>query len=486
MTNLVELPKIKEETWKLVQHYLANFERGYESKIFNEKIGQKYVENLTQTSEIGKFQWRAVAGEEFNILPVYLMHFLGNMYIYCQNQSIKITKMQKAELKANQGLKDHFHSQYVLLESEVLIPDYFSYQILIPAFNIILKDVKSLSLDINHIFINIADNEVPYDIKDFRNPPFFWSKRKEEQKWAKDATTSIEVSYNKTKRFYDEEPYTAMPYYPLDPNGKEEFDEIVLSIPDFFMLYSDRHEFFPFSISHYYWVKLPAFSDYFPFVKGYIHYSFPRPNAYLRMYDTDTWIFWKSNWQSHYEWYYHAFYGDDRESESKRIFRYAVNTIRTLNNIQYADLKVFILVSTFEGLLYKKSIGVDLVGNTRNKREPVIKVFKKMSEIESKKWIHFDINNKYEENLEKFLNDAFTVRNNIAHPEEIKEPDFQPEFLYDGIPQIYYHGRLMEEIQINFKEFLWYLLKIWVNKKFQSNEDWYSYLEDVKIQILEG
>jgi len=46
--------------------------------------------------------------------------------------------------------------------------------------------------------------------------------------------------------------------------------------------------------------------------------------------------------------------------------------------------------------------------------------------------------------------------------------------------------RLSEEIQTNFKEFLWFLLKIWVNKKFQSNEDWYSYLEDVKIQILEG
>ena len=27
MTNLVELPKMKEETWKLVQHYLINFEK---------------------------------------------------------------------------------------------------------------------------------------------------------------------------------------------------------------------------------------------------------------------------------------------------------------------------------------------------------------------------------------------------------------------------------------------------------------------------
>ena len=98
-------------------------------------------------------------------------------------------------------------------------------------------------------------------------------------------------------------------------------------------------------------------------------------------------------------------------------------------------------------MLYKKSIGEDLIGNPRNK---------------------------------------FTARNNIAHPEKIKEPSYQPEFLYDGIPHIYYHGRLSEEIQTNFKEFLWFLLKIWVNKKFQSNEDWYSYLEDVKIQILEG
>lgn len=486
MTQSVELPIIKEETWKLVQYYLLNFEKGYIRKLFNEKIGQKYIENLIQTPEIGKFQWKAVAGEEFDLIPVYLEHFLGKMYVYCQNQSIEIKKMQKAELETNQTLKDHFDSQYILLESEVLIPDNFSYQILIPTFNIILKDAKSLSLDVNHIFINIADNQTPYGIKDFRKPPSFWSKRKEEEKWAKNATTSIEVSYNKRRRLRDEEPYTAMPYYPLNPNGKDEFDELVLSIPDFFMLYSDRHEFFPFSISHYYWVKLPVFSDYFPYAKGYIHYSFARPNSYLRLYDPDIWTFWKSTWQSHYDWYYNNFYGDDRKSESKRIFRYAVNTIRTLNNIQYADLRVFILISTFEGLLYKKSIGVDLVGNTRNKRGPVIKVFKKMSEIESKKWNQFDDNNQYEENLNKFLKDAFTVRNNIAHPEEIKEPGYQPGFLYDGIPQNYYYGKLTEHIQTNFKEFLWFLLKIWVNKKFQSNEHWYSYLEDIKIQILEG
>ncbi|MHA1376390.1 MAG: hypothetical protein ACTSR7_19095 [Promethearchaeota archaeon] len=343
-----------------------------------------------------------------------------------------------------------------------------------------------IELDSNHIIKNITDVESPYGnhpiINNFKKPPLFWTERREQQHWERDSQTSIEISYIQEKRQNNEAPYSIIPYNPiLGYKEKELFDEMTFSIYDFFLLYSDRHGFDPFSVSHYYWVEPPPFSDVNQFsdmrffLKGYIYHSFPPPRAFLRLFEEKPREFWTSCWNAHYTWFYNAFYGQDRDLDSKRIFRYAINTLRSLSNIQHADLRVFILVSTLEGLLYKKSIGIDLGYSSYNKQAPIIAIFKKITKDQGKAWIQFDNEDTSSlSNLTNFLKDAFTMRNNIAHPEKFNNPKYLPIHFYHGIPSKYHLGKLKEHIQFNFKEFLWFLLKICIYKKIRTNEQWFS------------
>ena len=143
------------------------------------------------------------------------------------------------------------------------------------------------------------------------------------------------------------------------------------------------------------------------------------------------------------------------------------------------------MVSTLEGLLYKKSIGIELGYRPYNKQAPIIAIFRKISEDQGKTWIQFDDEERSPPmNLVDFFKDAFRLRNNIAHPEKFNNPRYLPSHLYDGIPSNYYLGKLKEHIQSYFKEFLWFLLKIWIDKKILTKEDWFSYLEALKTQIL--
>ena len=487
MTIPARLPKIRQKAFDLAIHCISNYSKGYDQRIFNEEIGRRFLEDLLQVPEIKKFQWNAIAGQEFSFLQVYLKNFLVDLIIFADKNSL--LSKSKEELLKDETLEAHFDKQYGRLESEVLLDDYFRYKILIPAFGILLKDIKEIELDPNHIIKNIIDIESPYGsdsiMNNFKKPPLFWSERRDQQQWERDAQASIEISCIQKKKLIDEEPYSIMPYYPILDIGKEIFEDMILSMYDFFMLYSDRHEFVPFSVSHYYWVEPPPFSDIYPFLKGYIYHSFPPARAYIRFYEDKVKEFWIGTWNAHYKWFYDAFYGQDTELEIKRIFRYAVNTLRSLDNIHYADLRVFILVSTLEGLLYKKSIAVDLGYRPDKKQAPIIVTFRKIAEDQRKIWTQF-VNGPrpYRRNIIDFFKDAFRMRNNIAHPEKFNTPKYLPSHLYEDLPSHYHLGKLKEYIQIYFKEFLWFLLKIWIDKKILSKEQWFSYLETLKTQIL--
>lgn len=487
--NSDKLPKIKKKAFDLAIHCITNYSTGYAQRIFKEETGNQFLEDLLQIPEIGRFQWKAEAGQLFNMLPRYLENFLIDLIIFTNKNSLN-TKT-KEDLIDSDIFKVYFNNQYDRLESEVFLDEYFRYKILIPAFGILLKDTKMIVLDPNYIIRNITDIESPYGnhpiMDNFKKQPLFWTERREQQKWEREAQASIEVSYNKKKRQNDEAPYSVMPYYPLIDRGKEIFDEIIYCIHDFFMLYSDRHEFVPFSLSHYYWVEPPPFSDIYPYLKGYIYHSFPPPRAYLRLYEEKIKEHWIKTWNAHFRWFYDTFYCQNKDLEPKRIFRYAVNTLRSLSNIQYADLRIFISVSTLEGLLYKESIGIDLGYNRRNKQSPIIAMFRKITENQGKAWIQFDAAEKTSgRDLLNFFKDAFIMRNNIAHPEKFNTPKFLPSYLYEGIPSNFYLGKLKEYIQIYFKEFLWFLLKVWIEKKILTKEQWFAYLKILKTQIVNG
>lgn len=487
MTNSIKLPIIKKRAFDLAIQCISNYSKGYTQRIFDEEIGEKFLEDLLQIPEIGRFQWKANTGQVFSILKLYLRNFLIDLIIFANKNSL-ISKSKEDLIDSNM-FETYFNRQYNRLESEVLLDEYFRYKILIPAFGILLKDTKMIELDPNHIIRNITDIESPYGnhpiMNNFRKQPLFWSERREQQRWEHEAQACIEVSYIQKKRQNNEVPYSIMPYNPIIGREKEIIDEIIFCIHDFFMLYSERHEFVPFSISHYYWVEPPPFSDIYPFLKGYIYHSFPPPRAYLRLFEEKTREYWTKTWNTHYKWFYDAFYGQDRDLESKRIFRYAVNTLRSLSNIQHADLRVFISVSTLEGLMYKQSIGINLGYGPYNKQAPIIAMFRKITEDQGKAWIQFNgAERSSHRDLLNFFKDAFTMRNNIAHPEKFNTPKYLPSYLYEGLPSNYYLGKLKEYIQIFFKEFLWFLLKIWIDKKILTREQWFSYLEILNTQLL--
>ena len=150
MAHIVKLADIKEITWELVLHYLENYQRGYENKIFYKDYGKNYIANLLQNKEINKFQWKAIAGQEFNLLPVFLKHFLGSHFLFNIPTIEKYIKKDvfSEEFIKSPKLKEFFEAQYEKLERKILLSNQFEYKLLIPVFRLTLSDeLENLPLD---------------------------------------------------------------------------------------------------------------------------------------------------------------------------------------------------------------------------------------------------------------------------------------------------------------------------------------------------
>ncbi len=192
--------------------------------------------------------------------------------------------------------------------------------------------------------------------------------------------------------------------------------------------------------------------------------------------------------------FYNNFYHSATSLQENDIFRYALEVLRTFINIPYDLIQNFLLISTFEGLLYQRDVYKSL--NTHkikftitndvtkhNKRVPCTKVFLEIYQDQKEYW-QYIFQNKYplaaslkefktKADLEYFINLSFTYRNNIAHPENIKPINIKEEYLY---PHSTMEQILSHFIKENFPFFILFLLRTWLKKGFKTKTEWYHYI----------
>ena len=188
---------------------------------------------------------------------------------------------------------------------------------------------------------------------------------------------------------------------------------------------------------------------------------------------------WISCWTNNYFNFFKKYYDMIPNQEQSDIFRYTLETIRTIDNIPYLKLKDFLLVSTLEGILFVDSVKKKLKSKGSSKKDIIAKVFAKISTVNNMKWLYRIGKYFTESDLENFIISAYQYRNNIAHPQKRKPIEFKPKFLYSNEPEERYEYVLATFISEWFKKFLRFLVNIWVKKNIKTQNEWYIYIDSL-------
>ena len=490
------IPEIKELMWDLLIFYLENYTKKFD--VFNTDRGKIFLDKLYSNNSIRKYQWTVKGNVEYSLLKIYCKHFLESfilLYIKEKKMAINGTKIALEFIKSK-NLRDEFDSRFQELEDRVFLCDEFEYIILIPTFRIYFpKDTEIIELDSHHRIKNIYREDYPYGsslfISKFKEAPKYWFPYGDGPGSINKANASIEVRFKVKKRKSKETPYKESRFVPIAPfsiDDRDPFNEKVLSIHDFFLCFSKEDRFRPFTYGQTYYIKLPPFSQMYEYFSRHIGFQFSRPAGFLDLKNKDATKSWLNCWQQNYDDFYNTYYNESN-IESSNIFRYSIETIRTLENIPYLKMQNFLLISTLEGLLYVESFKNALKKKGLSKKHVMGEVFTRISADRKKKW-RFLVNEGYFKDLEfdqkshdtdikKFIISAYQYRNNIAHPEERRDIQFEPHYFYDkDIPQRYEYLLVMK-ISEWFKKFLRFLLNTWVTKRIGNQEEWYNYIESL-------
>lgn len=475
-----------ESTLELLNKDISPMEYG------STKDGSLVSEEIHKNDNIKQFQWDYLSNSTpRDIISNHIIpNFLLKMKIYANN--INLTQ----DFSDSDDLAKYFDEQFERLETDVFISVDFNYLIMIPTFRVLFpNDTEEIVLDSHHIIKNLTYMDSPYVKKDFSDIPKSWSRR-----WERTANASIEVKYSIKKRLVNEPPYdeNTNPMAPFNSLGIfNEFDEKIRSIYDFLLCYGRKFDFGACTFGEKYYIKLPPFFQTYDIFENFIISNFPPPYTYLDLnlpVDHPHFHDWVTIWNKDYNNFYKNFYSNLKSQEENRIFRYALEVLRTYINIPYDRINNFLLISTFEGLLFQGSIYKALNNNLanygmtkkiteNNKRVPCTKVFLEVCNEQVEYW-QYIFQNKYplsiklndfktKEDIEYFIDLSFTYRNNIAHPEKITPINIRKEYLD---PHTTMEETLAHFIWKNFPYFILFLLRIWLKKGFTTKTEWYNYI----------
>jgi len=478
---------IKKQLWDLLTFYLEKYEKNFDISKTSEF--KKIISALLAKEDINKYQWKVKGNVEYSMLEVYIKHFLESFlvkYIKSMQNPKDFVRVSK-EFIDSRELADLYRTQFKLLEDDVLLCSNFVYKILIPTFRIYFpENSEYLEFDLDHRIRNIYDKEFPYgddySISKFKEAPQYWFPYGRSSGGFNTANASFEVFYTIKKRMASESPYNEAYFVPYAPLGIAEpnfFNEKVLSIFDFFTCFSPEFRFLPFTFSDKYYIELPPFSQSYKYLSRYITNRFPYPAGMLSLKSEEKVNTWISCWENHYNEFFRKFYNVISVQEQSDIFRYTLETIRTIDNIQYLKLKNFLLVSTLEGILFVDSVKRKLKSKGSSKKDIMAKVFAKISTANNMKWIYRIGIYFTESDLEKFIISAYQYRTNIAHPQLGLNIDFEPKFLYSNETEERYEYVLASLISEWVKKFLRFLVNIWVKKNIKTQNEWYSYIDSL-------
>jgi hypothetical protein len=479
-------PDIKEQMWYILVFYLENYKKNF--NIFKTSEGTKFLSILLVREDINKYQWKVKGSVEYSMLEIYIKHFLESFLVsYIKSMqnpkdSIKVSK----EFINSQEFADFYETQFNLLE-EVLLCSKFVYKILIPTFRIYFpEDREYIEFDSDHRIRNIYGIKLPYgndySISKFKEAPKYWFPYGSSPGSFSKANVSFEVLYTIKKKISSESPYNEaifVPYAPLGIVEPDFFNEKVLSIFDFFTCFSPEFKYLPFTFSHKYYIELPPFSQNYKYLSKAIGLRFSYPAGMLNLKSEENINSWISCWTNNYFDFFKKYYNMIPNHEHSDIFRYTLETIRTIDNIPYLKLKNFLLVSTLEGILFVDSIKNKLKSKGSSKKDIIAKVFAKISTLNNMNWLYRIGKYFTESDLENFIISAYQYRNNIAHPQKRLGIDFEPKFLYSNEPEVRYEYVLAALISEWFKKFLRFLVNTWVKKNIKTQNEWYIYIDSL-------
>ncbi len=471
--------------WDLLIFYLEKYEKKFD--ISKNSEFKKIISALLAKKDINKYQWKVKGNVEYSMLEIYIKHFLESFLVNhiktLQNQKdfVKVSK----EFLNSQELIDLFEIQHILLEEEILLSPYFRYRILIPTFRIYFPEGRDyIEFDSNHRIRKIYGIEFPYgkefSISKFKEAPQYWFPYRRSPGVFDEANVSFEVLHREKKRMSSESKYNKATFIPFAPMGRVEpdfFNEKVLSIFDFFTCFSPQFKFLPFTFSDKYYIELPPFSQSYKYLSRFIINRFPYPAGMLDLKSEEKVNTWISCWENHYNEFFKKYYNLILTQDSSDIFRYTLETIRTIYNIQYSKMKNFLLVSTLEGLLFVDSVKKKIKNS--GKRGTIAKVFVKICEEKKKEWLYRKDIYLAGSDLENFIISAYQYRNNIAHPQKRDPIEYKPHFLYKNEPEERYESVLAGLISEWYKKFLRFLVNVWVKVNIESQNEWYNYIDSL-------
>ena len=488
------IPDIKELMWNLLVFYFENYKKSF--NIFDTRVGKNFLNKLITNEEIAKYQWKVKGNFEYSLLNIYCKHFLESFLVFykIEEQTSAIESRIPKKFIKSKKLREVYDSKFEDLENKIFLCDEFEYTILIPTFRIYFpEDSEIIELDSHHTIRNIYKEDFPYGkkmfISKFKEAPKYWFPYGSSPGSINKANASIEVKFKVKKRRNIEPSYVEseiVPYAPFSIGHRDQFNEKVLSIHDFFLCFSKEDRFRPFTFGQTYYIKLPPFSQMYEFFSRHIGFQFSRPSGLLDLKNENIASSWLNCWQQNYDDFYNMFYKESNINSSS-IFRYSIETIRTVENIPYLTIQNFLLVSTLEGLLYVKIVRNKLEKEVSSKKHVMSEIFSKISADKEKRW-RFLVNEEYfkdsvfnqeahDTDVKNFIISAYQYRNNIAHPEEKRDIDFKPQYLYDNEPLQRYENILANKISEWFKKFLRFLLNTWVINKINNQKEWYKYIE---------
>ncbi|MBA7513727.1 hypothetical protein ES705_05745 [subsurface metagenome] len=483
---------VKDESWKLFKFYLeTDKEIG---KILLEKEGKDFLDKVYKNNKIGTYQWKYESNGTHNLLQShYFRHFFLTIKGFAKKRGLN---------KNSTELIRFFEEKFDILEKEVLLSDSFDYLLLIPTFGAKFPvGDKEFILDSNHIIKDITDIEKPHNIPSFKETPKSWK-----QYWSDKPKALMEVKFSLKKRTSNDKPYEEgiTPSYPFSIfSHKDIFNEKLKSIHDFFICYGRHYDPEFFTFGDVYFAILPPFSQRYDHMNCYTYYAFPPPQRelYLDFPDKSQYhIDWKNVWNNNYDNFYKTFYSYDITLRDVESFRYAMDILVSIRNIPYSNVSNFLLISTFEGLLYHKNLYKKLnsqlskyslakIISKNNNRIPCTKAFLEICEDQKEYW-QWIFQRKYplktplntfgtKQDLENFIDSCFDYRNKIAHPEITKPIQIKPRHLIPPLskdPEEFILEKLISQV---FPSFLIFLIMIWLKKGFKIRTDWDSYIDSL-------
>ena len=483
---------VKDESWELFKFYLE-IDKEIE-KILLEKEGKDFLEKVYQNHKIATYQWKCESNGTYNLLQShYFRHFFLTIKRFAKKMGLN---------KDSTELIRYFEEKFDILEEKVLLSDSFDYLLLIPTFGAKFPvGDKEFILDSDHIIKDITDIDKPYNISSFKETPKSWK-----QNWSDKPKALMEVKFSLKKRTLNDKPYEEgiTPPYPSSIySHKDIFNEKLKSIHDFFICYGRVYDPAFFTFGDVYYAKLPPFSQSYDYMPCYTYYGFPPPQRELYLDFPDKAvnpINWKNIWNKNYNKFFKTFYYHEIRFSDVKNFRYAMDVLVAVRNIPYSNISNFLLISTFEGLLYHKDIYKKLNSQlTRyslqkkiskfNNRTPCIQAFLEISEDQKEYWqwifqriyqLKIPLSNfATKQYLKEFLESSFDYRNKIAHPEITNPIQIKPRQLIAPLSKEPEEFTLEKLISRVFPTFLMFLIRIWLKKGFKTRTDWDSYIESL-------